>query len=75
MSTTLKLSGELIDMAKPHAAAEHCSVSMQIAYRARLGKAVEENPELALQFIKDTLLSVKEAKAGLLTPYHFETRL
>lgn len=71
MSVALKLSDELVEMAKPHAAAEHRSVPKQIEYWARLGKAVDDNPDLPLQFIKDTLLAVQEAKAGQLTPYTF----
>jgi len=46
MAVALKLSDELVDLAKPHAAAEHRSVPKQIEYWARLGKAVEDNPEL-----------------------------
>ena len=69
MSVALKLSDELIEMAKPHAAAEHRSVPKQSEYWARLGKAVDDNPDLPLQFIKDTLLAVQEAKAGQLTLY------
>jgi hypothetical protein len=72
MATALKLSDELIEMAKPHAAAEHRSVPKQIEYWARLGKAVDENPELPLQFIKDTLLAMQEAKAGQLSSYTFD---
>jgi hypothetical protein len=71
MATALKLSDELIEIAKPHAAAEHRSVPKQIEYWARLGKAVEDNPELPLQFIKDTLLALQEAKAGQLSEYKF----
>lgn len=71
MSTALKLSDELIDLAKPHAIAEHRSVPKQIEYWARLGKAVEENPELPLQFIKNTLLAIAEADAGQLSEYKF----
>jgi len=71
MSTALKLSDELIELAKPHASAEHRSVPKQIEYWARLGKAVEDNPELPLQFIKDTLLAVAEANAGQLSEYKF----
>jgi ParD-like antitoxin of type II bacterial toxin-antitoxin system len=71
MSVAMNLSDDLVEMAKPHAAAESRSVPMQIEYWARLGKAVEENPELPLQFIKDTLLAAQEAKAGLLEPYQF----
>ena len=72
MAIALKLSDELIEMAKPHAAAEHRSVPKQIEYWARLGKAVDDNPELPLQFIKDTLLAVQEAKAGQLSAYKFD---
>lgn len=71
MATALKLSDELIDLAKPHAVAQHRSVPKQIEYWARLGKAVEDNPELPLQFIKDTLLAVAEANAGQLSEYKF----
>ena len=71
MSVALKLSDELVEMAKPHAAAEHRSVPKQIEYWARLGKAVDDNPGMPLQFIKDTLLAVQEAKAGQLAPYTF----
>ncbi|GAC1317974.1 MAG: hypothetical protein NVS3B11_00360 [Collimonas sp.] len=71
MAVALKLSDELIDLAKPHAAAEHRSVPKQIEYWARLGKAVEDNPELPFQFIKDTLLAAAEANAGQLSEYKF----
>lgn len=71
MSIALKLSDDLVEMAKPYAAAEHRSVPKQIEYWARLGKAIDDNPDLPLQFIKDTLLAAQEAKAGHLTPYQF----
>lgn len=71
MAIALKLSDELVEIAKPRAAAEHRSVPKQIEHWARLGKAVEDNPELPVQFIKDTLLAVEEAKAGQLSEYRF----
>ena len=71
MAVALKLSDELIALAKPHAAAKHRSISKQIEYWARLGKAIEDNPELPIQFIKSTLLAVAvaEADAGQLSEY------
>lgn len=69
MAVALKLSDELVEDAKPHAAAEHRSVPKQIEYWARIGKAVLENPDLPLPFIKDTLLALEEAKAGQATAY------
>ncbi len=71
MSIALKLSENLVALAKPHAAAKHRSVPKQIEYWARLGKAVEDNPELPLQFIQDTILGLEEAKAGQLSEYKF----
>ncbi|NUT62225.1 hypothetical protein [Herbaspirillum sp. C9C3] len=71
MATAMKLSDELVDMAKPRALAEHRSVPKQIEYWARLGKAVEDNPDLPIQFIKDTLIGIAEADAGQLSEYRF----
>ena len=72
MSTALKVSDELVELARPHAAAEHRSIPKQIEHWARLGKLVEENPDMPLQFIKDTLLSIEEAHAGQRTAYRFD---
>lgn len=71
MAVALKLSDELVEDAKPHAAAEHRSVPKQIEYWARIGKAVLENPEVPLRLIQDTILSREEVKAGLSKPYQF----
>lgn len=69
MAIALKLSDDLINLAKPHAIAEHRSVPKQIEYWARLGKAVEDNPDLPIQFIKNTLLAIAEADAGQISEY------
>ena len=69
MAATLKLSDELIYLAAPYAVAAHRSVSQQIEYWARLGKAAEDNPELPIEFIKNTLLAVAESDAKLHTDY------
>ncbi|MGB4062041.1 MAG: hypothetical protein WBK26_17720 [Burkholderiaceae bacterium] len=71
MAVALKLSEQLIEDAKPHAAAEHRSVPKQIEYWARIGKAVLENPDVPLRLIQDTMLSREETKAGLAAPYEF----
>ena len=71
VAVALKLSDSLVEDAKVVGAAEHRSVPKQIEYWARIGKAVLENPELPLQVIQDTMLSLEEAKAGQLAPYSF----
>lgn len=74
MAVAVKLSDKLVEDAKPYAAAEHRSVSNQIEYWARIGKAVLENPEMPLRLIQDTMLSLEEAKSGQVTTYKAETR-
>jgi len=39
MATALKLSDELVESARPYATAMHRSVTKQIEYWARIGKA------------------------------------
>lgn len=63
MAIAVKLSDKLIDLARPYAVAEHRSISKQIEYWARLGKAAEDNPELPTHFIRNTFLAVSEADA------------
>ena len=48
MAVAMKLSDELVEDAKPYAAAEHRSVPRQIEYWARIGKAVIDNPDMEL---------------------------
>ena len=71
VAVALKLSDSLVEDAKVVGAAEHRSVPKQIEHWARIGKAVLENPDVPLQVIQDTMLSLEEAKAGQLAPYAF----
>ena len=52
MVVALELPDDLVEDATRQAAAEHCSVSQQMAYWARVGKAVLENPEMPLDMIQ-----------------------
>jgi hypothetical protein len=72
MSTAIKISEELVASAKPYAAAMQRSVTKQIEYWAKLGKAAEDNPDLPVNMILDVLVSMEEAKAGMLREYKFE---
>lgn len=72
MSTAIKISEDLVSSAKPYAAAMQRSVTKQIEYWAKLGKAAEENPDLPVNMILDILVSMEEVKAGMLKEYSFE---
>ena len=71
MSTTINLSEQLVEEAKPFAQAMHRSVSEQIEYWARLGKVAEENPDLPIHMMQDILASIEEVKASNMNVYQF----
>ncbi len=60
MSTTIKLSDDLINEAKRYAAVYSRSTPKQIEYWSRIGKIAEENPDLPYSFIQDILLALEE---------------
>ena len=71
MPTTINVSEQLVEDAKPFAQATHRSVSEQIEYWARLGKVAEENPDLPIHMLQDMLVSIEEVKAGNTNVYQF----
>jgi len=71
MATTIKLSDDLLAEAKRYAEVYSRSTPKQIEYWSRIGKIVEENPDLPYSFIKDILIAQQEADDGQVTPYEF----
>lgn len=72
MSHTVKLSDELVEQARIHAAAQNRSVPGQIEYWAKIGRAAKENPDLPIEFIEEVLLAMENVKAGKTIPFSFE---
>ncbi len=71
MAVAMKISDELVNDAKPYAAAEHRSVPKQIEYWARIGKAVTENPDLPVAMVREILLARQERLSEQATEYKF----
>ena len=71
MAVVMKISDELVNDAKPYAAAEHRSVPKQIEYWARIGKAVTENPDLPVAMVREILLARQERLSEQATEYKF----
>ena len=67
MSSTIKLSDDLIKEAKRYAAVYSRSTPKQIEYWSRIGKIVEENPDLPFSFIQDILLAQQDESV----PFYF----
>jgi hypothetical protein len=60
MSTTIKLSDELIAEARRYGDVYSRSAPKQIEYWSRIGKIAEENPDMPYNFIKDILIAKQE---------------
>jgi len=72
MSTTIKLSDDLVNEARRYAAVYSRSTPKQIEYWSRIGKIAEENPDLPYSFIQEILLARQEIADGQVTPFEFE---
>ena len=68
---SINLSDELVAMAKHHAKAFSRSTPKQIEHWAKIGKLVEENPDLPLQFVKDIMLALQQVEDGDVEPFIF----
>ena len=71
MPMPVKLSDELIELARMNGKVNHRSTPKQIEYWSMIGRIAEENPDLPYAFIKGVLLGLKEKEAGKVTPYEF----
>ncbi|MDR3012649.1 MAG: ParD-like family protein [Chitinispirillales bacterium] len=67
----VKLSADILSVAKVRASTNSRSVSKQIEYWARIGKIAEENPDLPYEFIKNILEARKEMKRGEISDFEF----
>lgn len=71
MLAPIKLSAELLAVARRYAASYSRSVPKQIEHWSRIGRMAEENPDLPYSFIQELLLSLEEAKDGDVTDFTF----
>ncbi|MBU1107646.1 MAG: ParD-like family protein [Candidatus Riflebacteria bacterium] len=71
MSVAVKISDELISEARIYSRVNHRSLTGQIEFWAKIGKCIEENPDLSFSEIKEMLLGLEELKEGKGTEYIF----
>lgn len=64
MSSSVKLSEHIIAIAKIKSKAMNCSIAEQIEYWAKIGRIIEDNPDLTYDTIKKILSAQQEALAG-----------
>ena len=70
-SVSIRLEDVLIERARTVGHAQSRSVAKQIEHWAKIGKMMEENPELSYKFVQDALLAKAERDSGQLEPYSF----
>jgi hypothetical protein len=73
MGIPIRINEDIYNDAKKMATAEFRSIPNQIEYWAKLGKCALDNPDLPIEFIKDTLLSKLQDKS-LAEPFTFEDK-
>jgi hypothetical protein len=69
MSSAVKLSEQIVSDAKIVSKALNRSIAGQIEHWAKIGKLVEENPDLSYEFIKRILIAKQEAEQGKLVDF------
>jgi len=71
MLIQVELSESLVADAKSASKITKRNLSKQIEYWARLGKSIEENPELPLPLIQDILASQADIALNKLSKFRF----
>ncbi|MFX0198758.1 MAG: hypothetical protein ACFFCW_21760 [Candidatus Hodarchaeota archaeon] len=71
MATAIRVSEELVNEAKKYSRIEHRSMTGQIEHWARIGKCIEENPDLTYSLIKEILIGIEELEQGEKSEYRF----
>lgn len=70
-TASIRLDKELIDRATIMAKALDRSPPKQIEHWAKIGKIMEDNPDLPYEFVREALIAEAEREAGELEPYDF----
>ena len=71
MTTAIRVSDDLAKDAKIYSKIDQRSITGQIEHWARVGKCVEENPDLTYRLIKEILIGIEELEQGESSEYTF----
>jgi len=68
-TANLRLDENLVSEAKLVGEVMSRSAAKQVEHWAKIGKIMEDNPDLTFEFVKQTLLAQAEIDAGLVEEY------
>ena len=61
-TTSIRIDQTLYEQAKTDALAEHRTIAGQVQFWAQVGRAALDNPDLPVNFIAETLMSLAEPR-------------
>ena len=61
-SVSIRIDQSLVEQARAVAKAEYRTVQGQIEFWAKVGRAALDNPDLPVEFIAESLISLNEAR-------------
>ncbi len=70
-TASIRLDNGLVVKAKVVGQAQSRSAAKQIEHWAKIGRMMEDNPDLSYQFVQDALIAKAEKEAGELEAYSF----
>jgi len=71
MGTAVRVSDSLIRDARLYGKVDNRSATGQIEHWAKIGKIVEENPDLTYSMVKELLIGLEELEQGETSEYKF----
>ncbi len=74
MGLPVRIDDTLYEQAKAEAQAEHRTIAGQIEFWAKVGRAALDNPDLPVEFIAESIVSMAEPR-GQATPFVPRSRI
>ena len=71
-TVSIRLDKNLVDKAAIMAKALNRTLPKQIEHWAKIGKMMEDNPDLPFEFVKQAIIAKAEKETGELEPYNFD---
>ncbi|MDX1539282.1 TA system antitoxin ParD family protein [Arsukibacterium sp.] len=70
-TASIRLEDTLVERAKIVGSAQSRSAAKQIEHWAKIGRMMEDNPDLSYEFVQQAMLAKAEKDAGQLEAYTF----
>jgi hypothetical protein len=67
----VRISDKLLNEARKYSKIDHRSLAGQVEHWAKIGKCVEENPDLTYDLIKEIFIGLAELEQGEREEYKF----